>query len=239
MLILGIDASGRTASAALYQDGLILAEYTTNLGLTHSQTLLPMVAEIFARTEVKTEDLDAIAVSAGPGSFTGLRIGAATAKGIAFAHKIPMIEVSTLEALAYNVRESEAVVRPLMDARRSQVYTAAFSGGHLIEPEEAVGMELLLQRINDSGKPQLFLGDGVPVYRSLIEQKILVPYQYAHAGSLLQRASSVAELGAEKLAQGLAKSSEQFTLSYIRKPQAEREREERGLHVYDIAHERK
>lgn len=251
MLILGIDSSGKTASVALLSDGIILAEYTTNLGLTHSQTLLPMVAEIFARTGLETEALDGIAVSAGPGSFTGLRIGAATAKGIAMAHRIPMVEVSTLEALAYNAAESGAVVRPIMDARRQQVYTAAYVEGRLMGAEEALGIEELIERINGGTDPamgtaadrddqmQLFLGDGVAVYRDYIDTHICVPHRYAKPGNLLQRASSVALLGARKLAEGLGRPSEAFALSYIRKPQAEREREEQGLHVYDIAHERK
>lgn len=236
MLVLGIDSSGKTASAALCEDQIVLAEYTVDLGLTHSQTLLPMVAEIFSRTGKKPAELGCIAVSAGPGSFTGLRIGAATGKGIALAYGTPMAEISTLEALAYNVTEADAVVRPIMDARRAQVYTAAFRHGALLEAEEAVGIEALIVRVNESGEPQLFLGDGVPVYKTYIEEHIRVPYRFVNGGNCLQRASSVALLGAKKAAEGNLKPSGEFTLSYIRKPQAEREREAHGLHVYDIAH---
>lgn len=239
MLILGIDSSGKTASVALCEDQVVLAEYTVNLGLTHSQTLLPMVAEIFTKTGKTPEQLDCVAVSAGPGSFTGLRIGAATAKGIALAYKTPMAEISTLEALAYNVGESDWVVRPIMDARRAQVYTAAFQRGVLCGEEEAIGIEALVARINESRAAQLFLGDGVAVYRDYIEANATVPLRFAQAGSLLQRASSVALLARQKALAGQLVDSNAFALSYIRKPQAEREREEHGLHVYDIAHDRK
>lgn len=238
MLILGIDSSGHTASVALYADGVVLSEYSNNIGLTHSQTLLPMVAEIFSRTGHTVDELDAIAVSAGPGSFTGLRIGAATAKGLALGYDIPLLEVSTLEGLAMNVRDMDAVyVHPIMDARRSQVYTATFLDGELIGEEEAIGIEELVAKINQMPGKHFFLGDAVPVYRSCLEAQLSVPYRFAGPGNLLQRASSVAMLGAEQLSLGKAVSGKDFHLSYIRKPQAEREREAAGLREYDITHE--
>lgn len=238
MLILGIDSSGHTASVALYADGVVLSEYSCNIGLTHSQTLLPMVAEIFSRTGHTVDELDAIAVSAGPGSFTGLRIGAATAKGLALGYDIPLLEVSTLEGLAMNVRDMDEVyVHPIMDARRSQVYTATFLDGQLIGEEEAIGIEELVANINQMPGKHFFLGDAVPVYRSCLEAQLSVPYRFAGPGNLLQRASSVAMLGAEQLTQGKAVSGKDFHLSYIRKPQAEREREAAGLREYDITHE--
>lgn len=238
MLILGIDSSGHTASVALYADGVVLSEYSNNIGLTHSQTLLPMVAEIFSRTGHTVDELDAIAVSAGPGSFTGLRIGAATAKGLALGYDIPLLEVSTLEGLAMNVRDMDAVyVHPIMDARRSQVYTATFLNGELIGEEEAIGIEELVAKINQMPGKHFFLGDAVPVYRSCLEAQLSVPYRFAGPGNLLQRASSVAMLGAEQLSLGKAVSGKDFHLSYIRKPQAEREREAAGLREYDITHE--
>lgn len=238
MLILGIDSSGHTASVALYADGVVLSEYSNNIGLTHSQTLLPMVAEIFSRTGHTVDELDAIAVSAGPGSFTGLRIGAATAKGLALGYDIPLLEVSTLEGLAMNVRDMDAVyVHPIMDARRSQVYTATFLDGQLIGEEEAIGIEELVANINQMPGKHFFLGDAVPVYRSCLEAQLSVPYRFAVPGNLLQRASSVAMLGAEQLTLGKSVSGKNFHLSYIRKPQAEREREAAGLREYDITHE--
>ncbi|SFG50559.1 tRNA (adenosine(37)-N6)-threonylcarbamoyltransferase complex dimerization subunit type 1 TsaB [Oribacterium sp. WCC10] len=241
MLILGIDSSGHTASCALLEDGVVLAEYSTNIGLTHSQTLLPMVAEIFSRTGREVRDLDAIAVSAGPGSFTGLRIGASTAKGLALGYKIPLIEVSTLQALARNVSVQipgdVLYIHPIMDARRNQVYTAAFANEELVGEEEAISIDHLVQHINALGGRHMFLGDAVPVYRDYLIGNLTVPYCFAGPQNTLQRASSVAIIGAEKYQRGQSVSGPDFKLSYIRKPQAEREKEEAGLREYDITHD--
>ncbi len=241
MLILGIDSSGHTASCAILEDGVVLAEYSTNIGLTHSQTLLPMVAEIFSRTSKAPKDLDAIAVSAGPGSFTGLRIGASTAKGLALGYNIPLIEVSTLEALAHNISDAASLdtiyVHPIMDARRKQVYTAAFLRGELVGAEEAVGIDELVTRINDFGGKHIFLGDAVPVYKDYLTDNLTATFSFAGSQNLLQRASSVAIIGADKFLKGYAVSGQDFRLSYIRKPQAERERDEAGLKSYDITHD--
>lgn len=241
MLILGIDSSGHTASCALLEDEVVLAEYSTNIGLTHSQTLLPMVAEIFSRAGKEARDLDAIAVSAGPGSFTGLRIGASTAKGLALGYDIPLIEVSTLEALAHNISDAAVLgslyVHPIMDARRKQVYTAAFLKGELVGAEEAVSIEELVARINDMGGKHLFLGDAVPVYKAYLKDTLTVSFCFADPQNMLQRASSVAVIGAEKFAKGETVSGHDFRLSYIRKPQAEREKEESGLKSFDITHD--
>ncbi len=237
MLTLGIDSSGKTASAALMEDGVVLSEYSANIGLTHSQTLLPMVAEIFSRTGRKPEELSLIAVSAGPGSFTGLRIGAATGKGIALAYRIPMAEISTLEGLAFNVRECEAHIHPIMDARRNQVYTAEFADGKLIGEEEAISVETLTERINQAGGRHLFLGDAVPVYKEYLEAHLKVQHAYAGPGNSLQRAASVAALGEKAMRAGRTVLSDAFRLSYIRVPQAERERAAEGLREYDILHD--
>lgn len=137
-----------------------------------------------------------------------------------------------------NVRDMDEVyVHPIMDARRSQVYTATFLDGQLIGEEEAIGIEDLVTKINQMPGKHFFLGDAVPVYRSCLEAQLSVPYRFAGPGNLLQRASSVAMLGAEQLAQGKSVSGKDFHLSYIRKPQAEREREAAGLREYDITHE--
>ena len=126
MKILGLDSSGLVASAAIVEDNTLLAEYTTNYKKTHSQTLLPMLAELQKMIELDMESIDAIAIAAGPGSFTGLRIGAATAKGLGLALDKPLVEVPTLEGLAYNLCGTDKLVCPLMDARRNQVYTGVY-----------------------------------------------------------------------------------------------------------------
>ena len=126
MKILGIDSSGLVASVAIVENDVLLSEYTVNHKKTHSQTLLPMLDEIVKMLELDLEQIDGIAVAAGPGSFTGLRIGAATAKGLGLALKKPLISVPTVDALAYNLYGAQGVVCPIMDARRSQVYTGIY-----------------------------------------------------------------------------------------------------------------
>ena len=126
MKILGLDSSGLVAGVAIVEDNVLLAEYTTNYKKTHSQTLLPMLAELREMIDLDMESIDAIAIAAGPGSFTGLRIGAATAKGLGLALDKPLVEVPTLEGLAYNLCGTDKLVCPLMDARRNQVYTGVY-----------------------------------------------------------------------------------------------------------------
>ena len=126
MKILGLDSSGLVASAAVVEEDVTIAEYTVNYKKTHSQTLIPMLDEIKRMTELDLHTLDAIAIASGPGSFTGLRIGSATAKGLGLALDIPIIPVPTVDALAYNFYGCSALVCPLMDARRNQVYTGLY-----------------------------------------------------------------------------------------------------------------
>ena len=126
MRILGIESSSLVASAAIVTDDILTAEYTVNFKKTHSQTLLPMIDEIVTMTETELGSIDAIAVSGGPGSFTGLRIGSATAKGLGLALKKPLIHVPTVDALAYNLWGAKDLVCPIMDAKRNQVYTGIY-----------------------------------------------------------------------------------------------------------------
>ena len=126
MKILGLDSSGIVASVAIVEDENLIAEYTVNYKKTHSQTLLPMLDELAKMTELDLDTIDAIAVAAGPGSFTGLRIGSATAKGLGLALKKPLVEIPTVDALAYNLYDANALICPIMDARRSQVYTGIY-----------------------------------------------------------------------------------------------------------------
>ena len=126
MKLLAIDSSGNTATVAVVEDNLLRAEYTIDYKKTHSQTLLPMLEEIRKMTELDLESIDAIAVAAGPGSFTGLRIGAATAKGLGLALNKPLISIPTTEALAYNLYGHNGCICPIMDARRGQVYTGLY-----------------------------------------------------------------------------------------------------------------
>ena len=234
MKILGLDSSGLVAGVAVVEDGRLLAEYTTNYKKTHSQTLLPMLDELKHMIELDLNSIDAIATSAGPGSFTGLRIGAATAKGLGLALDKPLVEVPTLEGLAYNLCGTGRFVCPLMDARRNQVYTGVyefvpegqdFALGSVIE-QCAVEITDIIDRINNLGRAVVFLGDGVPVYREAILSGVKVPFGFAPASNNCQRAASVAALGAVYFAQGRIINAAQHQPEYLRKSQAEREREE-------------
>ena len=126
MRILGIESSSLVASAAIYEDGITMAEYTVDFKMTHSQTLLPMIDEMVKLVGIDLNTIDAIAVAAGPGSFTGLRIGSATAKGLGLALKKPLVAVPTVEGLAYNLYDTQGLICPIMDARRKQVYTGIY-----------------------------------------------------------------------------------------------------------------
>ncbi len=233
MKILGLDSSGLVASVAIVEDDCLRAEYTTDYKKTHSQTLLPMLEELRDMIELDLESLDAIAIAAGPGSFTGLRIGAATAKGLGLALQKPLVEVPTLEGLAYNLWGTTHLVCPLMDARRNQVYTGIYEfvqeAGSMelraVEEQCAVDISEIISKLNALGREVIFLGDGVPVYRKVIEEQAKIPYTYAPAGNNRQRAASVAALGAVYFAQGKTVSAAEHQPEYLRKSQAEREQE--------------
>lgn len=226
--ILGIESSSLVASVALVSDDLLTAEYTVNFKKTHSQTLLPMLDEVARMVGLDLKDVDAIAVAAGPGSFTGLRIGSATAKGLGLALNKPLVSVPTMDAMAYNLFGAHGIICPIMDARRNQVYTGIYrtvQGLQVIEQSSASDVEELADRLNRMNEPVVLLGDGVPVYKQLLEQILKVPYQYAPAHLNRQRAASVAALGRIYFEQGRTEHAAEHRPEYLRKPQAERERE--------------
>lgn len=228
MRILGIESSSLVASVAIVTDDVMTAEYTVNFKKTHSQTLLPMIDEVVKMLELDLDTIDAIAVSGGPGSFTGLRIGSATAKGLGLALKKPLIHIPTMDAMAYNLYGSSTLICPIMDARRNQVYTGLYyCGSHVevVKKQCAMDMKELIQLLDERREPVIFLGDGVPVYRPLIEEFMKSPYTFAPAHMNRQRAGAVAALGAIYMAAGTIVSAEAFEPDYLRKSQAERERE--------------
>lgn len=230
MRILALDSSGLVASVAVAEDSQTLAEYTVNYKKTHSQTLLPMLDEITTMLELDLNTIDAIAVSGGPGSFTGLRIGSATAKGLGLALAKPLIHVPTAEALAYNLYGNQGLICPIMDARRNQVYTGLyrFETEFKVEEEQmAVGVDELINHLNERGEQVTFLGDGVPVYEEQLQSGLDVPYRFAPAHMNRQRAASVAVRGMEYARAGKIESAEEHKPDYLRVSQAERERIER------------
>lgn len=238
MKVLGIDSSGMVATVAVVEDTQMLAEYTINYKKTHSQTLLPMLDEVAKMMELDLNTIDAIAVAAGPGSFTGLRIGSATAKGLGLALKKPLVSVPTLEGIAYNFCGSEKVICPMMDARRSQVYTGIyeFQGNTLkvLEDQMAVPVEEVLEKLNQTGREVILAGDGVPVYLELIEKNLKVPYLLAPAHLNRQRAGAVAVLGIQYAKEGKLESAMEHQPDYLRLSQAERERAQKQAREEDV-----
>ncbi|MCD8104544.1 MAG: tRNA (adenosine(37)-N6)-threonylcarbamoyltransferase complex dimerization subunit type 1 TsaB [Lachnospiraceae bacterium] len=228
MKILAIDSSGLVASVAVAEDDTLLAEYTVNYKKTHSQTLLPMMDEVTRMIDLDLQSLDAIAVAGGPGSFTGLRIGSATAKGLGLALDLPLVSVPTVDALAWNLYGFSGNICPMMDARRSQVYTGiySFEAGEFVtkRPQEPMAVADILQAVNDLGQDVIFLGDGVPVYREMILKQVAVPYQFAPAHLNRQRAASVAVLAMQYYKEGKIQTADEHKPEYMRLSQAERER---------------
>lgn len=234
MRILGIESSSLVASVAIVEDGVTMAEYTANFKKTHSQTLLPMIDAMMSLLDVELSTIDAIAVSGGPGSFTGLRIGSATAKGLGLALNKPLIHIPTLDGTAYNLFGASGLICPIMDARRNQVYTGIYrfeKDFQVIMEQDAMDMNDLIDKLNTMGERVIFLGDGVPVHEKLIAEKMNVPYEIAPAHVNRQRAASVAALGAVYFAEGKIETAEEHGPDYLRKSQAEREREEREAAV--------
>ncbi|MBP3421677.1 MAG: tRNA (adenosine(37)-N6)-threonylcarbamoyltransferase complex dimerization subunit type 1 TsaB [Lachnospiraceae bacterium] len=238
MKILAIDSSGLVASVAVTEDGHLIAEYTIDYKKTHSQTLLPMLDEIKHMIELDLSTIDAVAVAAGPGSFTGLRIGAATAKGVAGALDKPIIEIPTMDGMAYNLVGYEGVICPIMDARRNQVYTgfyrfrkdaSARSGFsfQVIKTQFAADMADVIKELNALGQQVMFLGDGVPVFESLIAEQMQAPYGFAPANCSRQHASALAALAEEYYRQGKTVAAGGHKPDYLRLSQAERERLEK------------
>ena len=231
MKILALESSGLVAGVAVAEDDNLLGEYTINYKKTHSQTLLPMLDEVAKMTELDLSTVDAIAVSAGPGSFTGLRIGSATAKGLGLALQKPLIHIPTVDALACNLWGCGTLICPLMDARRNQTYTGIyrFADGQLqvIREQCAVGIAEIISHLNTLGQPVVFLGDGVPVFRSYIEENCTAGYQFAPAHMNKQRAGSVAWLGLQYAKAGKTESAAEHKPDNLRLSQAERERKER------------
>ena len=221
MKILGLDSSGIVASVAIVEEDNLIAEYTVNYKKTHSQTLLPMLDELAKMTELDMDTIDAIAVAAGPGSFTGLRIGSATAKGLGLALKKPLVE-------AYNLYDARVLFFFIFYARRSQVYTGIyrFEDHKLVtvEAQMAVPMMEMIDKLNERGEEVIFLGDGVPVFAKMIQENLKVPYSFAPAHVNKQRAAAVAALGALYAKEGKVVTAMEHVPEYLRVSQAERER---------------
>ena len=238
MRILALDSSGLVASVAVVEDNLAeevtIAEYTVNYKKTHSQTLLPMLDEVAKMTELDLDTIDAIAAAGGPGSFTGLRIGSATAKGLGLALHKPLIHIPTLEGLACNLWGATGIVCPIMDARRGQVYTGIYEFENdklkAHEGQMAVSIEELAEKLKIYEKKITFLGDGVPVFRKVLTEELLKGFDIAFAPAHMnrQRAAAVGALAIRYYKEGKIETAAEHQPDYLRVSQAERERQERG-----------
>ena len=228
MKILSLDTSATVASVAIAEDRTPLAEYTLNAKNTHSETLLPMIEAALKALSLKPCDIDLFALSAGPGSFTGVRIGAATVKGLAFASNKPCIEISTLEALAQNLVIKEGLICPVMNARRSQVYTALFrSDGKTLTrlmPDSALSIEELDDLLLQYGESVALIGDGYDICKQGFSKTELC---YVPEAMRLQSALSVAAIALKKYESGEVSTDSALSVNYLRPSQAERERAER------------
>lgn len=229
MRILAVESSAKTVSTAVLEDGKIVCELFENNGLTHSVTLLPQIKEALLQGGLSVNDVDVFALSSGPGSFTGLRIGAATVKGLA-ANGAGTLGVSTLEAMAYCHRDFEGVICCLMDARCSQVYNALFSfeGGKIqrLCEDRALMIDELLCELKEIDKPILLVGDGAALTKKTVDEKIPENknIELAEGESVFQRASGVCLCAYEKIMGGQKPvNSYELNLEYLRLPQAERE----------------
>ena len=232
MKILAIDSSGLVASVAVVEDDVLQGEYTINFKRTHSEVLLPMLDALKRDLQLDLQSIDAIAVAAGPGSFTGLRIGSATAKGLGLALGKPIVPVPTVDALAYNLYGSAGLICPLMDARRNQTYTGLyrFTEDGIFEtviPQKVCAIEEIIEDVNRLGEAVVLLGDGVPVFREAFSKICRVPVDEAPAHVNKQRAGAVASLGLIRYKEGKAESAADHRPEYLRLSQAERERKER------------
>lgn len=228
-LILAVDTSAKSVSCALAKDGRVLGSFYANTGLTHSQTLMPMIENLLRISDCTIADLDAVAVNAGPGSFTGVRIGVSAVKGLAFTHNLPCISVSTLESMAENVAvDDNTVICCLMDARCQQVYGALFkkddAGNPVrISPDTALTIAEMGEMVSSlQERSVLLVGDGSELcYRAWKET---IPNVYlAPASARYQNASATAIVANRAFQSGAYVSAEELQPVYLRLPQAERE----------------
>lgn len=230
MRILAFETSAKAASVAILEEDKLLGESYLNCGQTHSRTLMKLAEELLSVCELTAEDITAVACAAGPGSFTGVRIGTAAAKGFAWGRELPCVGVSTLEAMAQQARLFEGIVCCAMDARRAQVYNAVFSceGGILtrLTEDRAISLEELTESLKNEKKPKIMVGDGAQLCYNTIGKTvsgcILAPEHI-----VMQRASGVALAARRLLLTGADFDGAALAPNYLRLSQAERERNER------------
>lgn len=228
MKILALETSAKAVSAAVAENGKVLCSGYQDTGLTHSRTLMPIVEHILKNTDLTMADMDAIAVSVGPGSFTGIRIGVSAAKGLAFAVDKPAIGVSTLSAMARNVACMDGLIICAMDARRNQIYNALFeaNNGRLtrLSEDRAIALADLAEEIRNDLRPKTIVGDGARLCFDFL-QNADIPCRLAPAHLIMQNAMSVALEAEAMAAEGTLMSAQDLQPVYLRPAQAERLRQ--------------
>lgn len=229
MLIFGIDTCCMAATAALVGDRVMLAQTVINHKKTHSQKMMPQIESMFALSETSPDEIDAFAAAVGPGSFTGVRIGVATAKAMAQAADKPCIAVSTLEALAYPSKHFDGIISPILDARRSQVYNALFEGGKRgmtrLCPDRTLTLAELFGELAADGRDVLFMGDGVLAYQNEIREALGKSAYFAPRVTGMNLGGAVAEIGLEKFEKGETVHYSKLVPQYVRLSQAERDKQ--------------
>lgn len=226
MKILAVDTSATAASVAVAEENKLIGEFSINTALTHSQTLMPMVDELLKNTGLSVNDIDAVAVNAGPGSFTGVRIGVAAVKGIAFPKNLPCVSVSTLESMAYNMLGNDCIVCSVMDARCSQVYNALFrvKGCSVtrMTDDRALSLTDLKNELRNINEKVVLVGDGAVLCSKFLGEE-LENIMLAPFNNRIQTASSVAYAAFEKINNGETVKADELMPVYLRLPQAQRE----------------
>lgn len=225
MRVLSIDTATEAASCAILEDSKLLGEINFNFGKQHSVILMPMIDKLLSSLNMDIDSIDGFVSSKGPGSFTGLRIGMSTIKGLSFGANKPFISVSTLDALAYNLAYSKGLICPILDALRNNVYTAlyTFEGEKLnrISDYMVISIDELISKIKDE-ESIYFIGDGTTKFKELLKNNLSNAY-FAPAHLNFARASSLGELGLNLLKSGIKEDLNTTTPIYLRKSQAERE----------------
>lgn len=226
MKILGIESAGITASCAISEDELLLCEYTQNHKKTHSEKLMPLIVKALKDSDINLREIDAIAVSKGPGSYTGLRIGAAIAKGLAQPLNIPIAAVPTMKALAANIFDSGRYIIPIIDAKGGRTYSGIYkwSDGELVTVKEQfpVNIDELIDIINDLGEEAVLNGDGSVNYKEALQNKIHKKIFFASEKFNILNAASVSYVGYQLAKSNKTVSCFEFAPEYLRPSQAER-----------------
>lgn len=226
MKVLSVDTSSLVATCAVVDEEKVLGEYTLNQDMTHSERLIPMIKVVMDSLGLEPKDIDLFAAASGPGSFTGLRIGLATIKGLAHVADKPVLGISTLEALAFNIPWGEVVI-PIMDARRDRVFTGIYSWGNgkledILKPT-ILEIDELLDFIDDNYEDVMFNGDGTNVFKERIVNRLGEKALFAPISLNMSRASSVGELALLKWKEGNRDNYFELVPDYLRESQAQRE----------------